>query len=167
MTPTFHTALWPLNPQGLFEARQESENTILYTLKTSQLSEDFCHMFFPLGPVEEWSIAETLEHSTFHPLRKIHEKFNIEPIKVGDIRLMWCRFPKEYRDVCVRVAQLFNLTTMEGNRAYASASSRLWIPSNPKLLNFNGPRCHDWNVIREQISDMKWLGDRLEKDGID
>lgn len=60
----------------------------VYKLNASRLSEDECHMFFPVQVSEELRIATALEYITFNPAnKKMNDKFNINPVKCGDIEV--------------------------------------------------------------------------------
>jgi hypothetical protein len=65
-------------------------------------------LFFPLG--EEFLIATSLEFLIFHPSNpKMNEKFNFAVVNVGDVRLSWCTFPKEFKEVCEKAAKTFKM----------------------------------------------------------
>lgn len=166
---------WPMKDLTIFEYKYDDRytNTAVYKLNASKLCEDECHMFFPVPLSEELLIATSLEFITFHPANpKLNDKFNINPIRCGDIELFWCRFPKEFKYVCERVAKVFGMTMQIMPRVMvAEGATRtgtlLEFPRNENILFFQGKRSNNTNKISEECANIVAIGNSLEKLGVE
>lgn len=165
---------WPMkDPIFEYKYHDRDSGNDVYKLNTSMLSENECHMFFSVQPCEELLIATALEFLTFHPAnKKMNDKFNINPVKCGDIELFWCSFPKEFKDVCERAAKVFGMTIKIMPRFMVAGGTTikgtaLEFPSKENILCFQGKRCHDPKKISKECDNIVWVGNSLEKLGID
>jgi|GEM_PF-5039673 len=165
---------WPIKNSPIFEHHAKRKGFDVYKLNTLMLSDDECHMFFPIIPCEELLIATGLEFTTFHPAnKKINDKFKIDPVQCGDIQLFWCSFPKEFKDVCERIAKVFGMTMKIMPREIAAGDSKtdkgtlLQFPMKENILYFQGNRCNNPNKIEQEMENIIWIGNSLEKLKVD
>ena len=161
---------WTGDPGNLFHfrMRDETNGTEVYNLNTSSLSRNKCHMIFPGPDSVELLIASTLEYFTFHPLQKhLNDQYDFQPIKMRGIVLYQCSFPKEYKDVCERIAKQFKLTMHNIPRVIVSEKIALEFPEEENLLSFTG----DLNItpieLQARLEEIRWVGDCLERLDID
>jgi hypothetical protein len=140
----------------------------VYKLNETKLSNDECHMFFPVYPCEELIVSTALEFLTFHPKTSLNQKFNINPVKCGGIELFWCSFPKEFKDVCQKIGIVYELTMKHFPRVMVDSSgTALEMPKSNNLLVFEGKRCNNPETISKECDNVIWVGNKLEKLGID
>jgi hypothetical protein len=85
-------------------------NAKVYTLNPKMLSKEKCHFFFDLQAVRvEMLIAKTLEFFTFNPKTTSADKFHFNIIICHNFPMYWCSFPRQYKDVCERIAAAFKM----------------------------------------------------------
>lgn len=166
---------WPIQKPSPFEYKtnDSEKNAGVYKLNDLKLSNDECHMFFPVAEPQELLIATALEYMTFNPAnKKMNDKFNLVPVKCGDIELFWCCFPKEFKDVCERAGKLFGMTMKIMPRMYVGGGidrkeTTIEIPKKDNILSFQIKDRMDRNKISAECDDITWLGNCLEKLGVD
>ena len=167
--------VWPLKDTNVFHFKHHDQEKgyDVYKLNASKLSKNECHMFFPVPPCEELLIATALEFFTLHPAnQQLNDKLHVNPIKCGGVELFWCRFPREYKDVCERIAELFKMTMVVMPRTIvlggtAVEGTVIEFPAQENVLNFQGKRCHNTDKISNECKRIVALGNDLEKLGID
>lgn len=166
----------PIIDASIFEYKNfdKKNNRDFYKLNTSKLPNNECHMFYPAQECEEFLIANALEFITFNPANKeMNDKFNVGIVKCGSIILLWCRFPREFKDVCERAAKLFHMTMKTMPRAMIALDNKekketaLELPEQDNVLCFQGERCNNPAKISIECDDIAWVGNCLEKLGID
>lgn len=156
-----------------FKYHDQEKKFDVYRLNDSKLSEDECHIFFPVQPCEELVIVTAMEFITFHPLHPImNDKFNISPVNCGNIALLWCRFPKEFIDVCDRASKVYGMTMkiiprVIAMRGESGNGTALEFPKKSNILSFQGARCYDPNKITQECKDITFSGNILESVQID
>jgi hypothetical protein len=160
------------NHLPLFQHCKQENNCDIYKLNVASLSNEECHMFFPVYPCEELLIATALEYITFHPNNKtMNDKFKIDLVKCGGIALFLCSFPKEFKDVCERAANLFEMTMKIMPRVMAEKgelkATALEFPAQSNILCFQGKRCNNPAIISEEHRNMQLFGNHLERLDID
>lgn len=155
---------------SLFEFKHHSQVTgnDVYCLKASALSENECHIFFPATACEELLIATALEYMTFHPANKrLNDQFSMNIVACKNIKLFWCHFPKEFKDVCERASKVFGLTMKIMPRVMVIKGTSLEFPNKENILCFQGNRSYNPKKIYEKCDDIELFGDILEKVGVD
>lgn len=164
---------WPMNGLSIFYLKESNKDKDDYRLDESRLSKDECHMFFPVQPCEELLIVTALEFMTFNPSnKKMNKKFNINPIKIGNLELMWCSFPKEFKEVCERAGQVFEMTMQIMSRKMISMTPGskqcgVEFPRADNLLIFQGKRCSNPEKIAKECSAVVKAANSLDELGID
>ena len=156
-----------------FKRHDTELNRDIYRVDVKELSENECHLFFPVIHSEELIISTALEYMLFNPENKtMNAKFNIHPVHCGDIKLFWCRFPKEFKFVCERIGKLYGMTMHSDGRIIAEGGSGedlriLEIPRKENIVYFKGARSFDLKKIQQECEDVTWLGNSCHKLGID
>lgn len=157
---------WPLKVP-FFQILEKKGSFQRHSLDVKLLSENECHLFFPLQPCEEYLVATALEFYTFPPLTPMNEKFNIDPIVIGEIGLQWCRFPKEFMDVCQRAGKAFNMQMKNKSVSMVMRSTRLDFPTAPNILWFECDRSYNQELIDRQITDVRETAKAWHRLGVD
>ncbi len=168
-------ASWPIKDLPIFQYRyhDEKKGMDVYRLDDSKLCNDRCHMFFPVDPCEELLIATALEYMTFHPKnQKMNKKFDIVPVKCAGIELLWCNFPKEFKDTCQNAGNVFGMTMKIMPRVMVAGSlttqgTAIEFPAKDNILSFYGKRCDDPEQIVKEHENIIWVGNRFERQGVE
>jgi hypothetical protein len=141
-----------------------------FELRKDMMDEEECHMIFPTFPCEELVVATHIEHFFFHPDTPAREKFKIDLLSVGGvIPLTYAHFPLEFKAACQKVASLYALTMKETSRHIIDPANKVifHMPASQNLLIFEGVRNQNHEEILRECERAKWVGDALEKLGVD
>ncbi len=150
-----------------YKTYDNEKNYHIHTLNAKKLSDDECHMFFPVSPSEEMMIATTLEFFFLHPTTKLNEKFNINPVVCGNIHLFWVSFPKEFKETCETVGKLFGLVMKNAPRVMVdSRGTILEMPAADNVVVFQGKRAdftkpEKLSNYNKVLNNVVWFGNTI------
>jgi hypothetical protein len=163
---------WPLQVP-FFKLPDDTKMKInKYKLDLEKLPKAQCHLFFPVSLCEEWRVVTALEFYTFHPLTPMNAQFHIDPIKIGDVELMWCRFPIGFKSVCEKAGLVFNMKMKCKSVGMAEGSpqgvrTELGFPRAENVLWFECERSYDPEAINKQLVDIRDVANSVYRLGVD
>lgn len=166
-------------PPNFFEYKefQKEKNLRVYELNVKKLPSQDCHMFFPVKENLELLVTTQLEFITFHPTTPLNEKFNLKIVCCDSIELYWCSFPIEFKDVCKRAGERYEMVVSQKSREFLGGGEDspfhtfLRLPFAENVMNFVSKNIksrenYERNFQQESLAIIQ-LGNSLERYSID
>lgn len=83
----------------------------VYQVNRESLRPGRYYLFFPCDYVDEMVVTTVFDNVVFrHTDRSLAFLFDIEAVKLGSRHFCWASFPKEYKEICSRIAKVFGIT---------------------------------------------------------
>ncbi len=91
-----------------------------FSIDPEKLSQDRCYFFYPKDNCPEHLLSIGLEFLTFTPSmdpqrKTINGHFQLTAVSLvsNDCDFLVCSFPRAFKDVCLRIAQMFHMTVQQ------------------------------------------------------
>jgi hypothetical protein len=121
----------------LFKKVSQTKNETIYSLRVEKLSEDNCYIFYCYNNFRNKLVLAMLEFYTFHPLSKLSEKFQIEHFTYDKSMVCMAYFPRQFADVCVRAAKVFDMTIATGKVTMSETSALTFADDYKRRSKFD------------------------------
>ena len=154
-------------PTNLFHRGNDPILGQIQRLSLNQLPPNRCHLFFPNVLEEEWRIITALEYSLFHPKTQLNKQFNVAILDVNGMQLIWCSFPKQFKETCLKISPLFGMAIYDNSRAFSRNGVTVAFPKHNDILFFTGERELNSGKLDRDRDDIMFIGNRLQASGID
>jgi len=111
-----------------------------YRINPKKLDASKIYFFFNGNHEEPWFFGARLQYQYFSPQTPIGEKYSITRFRSQNTGYFFISVPKEYKDTCKKVAEIYGLT-IENRQVVVklpNATCYLKLPPSPLLYHFRG-----------------------------